>query len=220
MRRILLYITALGLSLVAMAQSDNMRQLFLGMPQQVVPVLTKEARAQLVDNFDKRQKGEAPAEVRNSFNGYSAITALSDDFAEVKLDTQTSLQMRRLYLDRKSYLIGLIFTSKVVPEQSVLALYDQEWKRVPEEKYFQHPEVADFFSDPAQLQLNSTKKILSTIGALSYRYSWVEGSDVLKIEVTSFEEPMTQSLYPEATKWFKPSGVLYQWQRGQLRKER
>lgn len=220
MRRILLYIAALGLSLVAMAQSGDMRQIFLGIPQEVLPMLTEETRAQLVSNFDKKQKGEVVSEVRNTFHGASEITRLSDDFIEIRLDTQTTLQMRKLEQSPRKYFVGLIYTSKVVPEQSVLVLYDKEWKRVEEEKYFLRPELADFFAEPALLQLNNTKKTLGAIGALSYRFSWVEGSDMLRVEITNFEEPTNQSLYPDASKWLKPGGVLYKWYRGQLRKER
>lgn len=220
MRKILLYIAAVTLSVVAMAQSSDMRQMFLSMPQKVLPVLTEEIRAQLISNFDKKQKGEIPSEVRNQFYGHSEITKLTDDFVAVKLDTQTNLEIRKLSQSRKKYLIGLIYTSKIVPEQSVLVIYDQEWNRIEEEKYFKHPELADFFSDPSLLQLNSIKQVLGAIGALSFRYSWVEGSDILRIEMTNFEEPMAQSLYPDASKWLKPSGILYKWHRGQLRKEK
>lgn len=220
MRRILLYIVALGLSLAAVAQSGSMREIFLGMPQEVLPVLNEEMRAQLLNNFDKQQKGEVSSEVRNLFYGYSSIVKLTDEFVEVKLDTQTTLQIRKLPQRRKKYLVGLIFTSKVAPEQSVLALYDQDWKRVEEEKLFKLPEVADFFTDPSVTMLNSTKTTLGAIGALSYRYSWAEGSDILRVEVTNFEEPITQSLYSETAKQLKPGGVLYKWQRGKLTKQR
>lgn len=220
MRKLILYITALALSLVAVAQSNDMRKIFLDMPEEVLPALTKEMREELISNFDKKQKGEVTSPVRNHFYGNSDIKKLTDAHIEVQLDTQTALQMRKLSKGRKKYYIGLILTSQVTPEQSVLVLYNQEWKRIEEGKYFQPPRLADFMNDPSILDLNHTKKILGSIGTFSYRYSWVDGADLLRVEITSFEEPTNQSLYPDAPKWLKPGGVLYKWHFGQLRKER
>lgn len=220
MQRILLFISTIVLSLVSMAQTNGIRQIFLEMPMEVLPTLTSEMKEQLIHNFDQKQKGEVVSEVRNHFYGYSSITKLTEDFVEVKLDTQTTLQMLKLSNGRKKYFVGVIFTSNVTPEQSILVLYDREWRRVKESRYFQHPELADFFVNPSILQLNSTKQVLGAIGALCYRYSWIEEQGALRVEITNFEESTTQSLYPDAAKWLKPGGMLYKWHRGQLRKER
>lgn len=89
MKKILLSCVLSCLSLVSMADTLTIRQLFIEMPDTLIPYLTRNNRLDFVDFMDSKMK----AEVTNLLGGKSEMTALTDDSLSIRLNDACKVDM-------------------------------------------------------------------------------------------------------------------------------
>lgn len=220
MRRLILSLLTLMIVLSATAQRADIRQLFLSMPSSVLPSLNEERKEELLAQYDAHKEGRAYTlkEIPYSLTSTAAtIHTITADYLELKLDEESSLQLKVLPKGWRGYVVSMVLTSEVVPRQSVLLFYDQQWRRLETDKYYTFPALAQFFTNPELLNHNDPKRVLSEVGALAYSYQWSPTELLLTTKITSFDLPLYQKQYPQAGQWLRAEGVTYQWKRGQLR---
>lgn len=206
--------------LSATAQRADIRQLFLSMPSSVLPSLNEERKEELLAQYDAHKEGRAYTlkEIPYSLTSTAAtIRTITADYLELKLDEESSLQLKVLPKGWRGIMVSMVLTSEVVPRQSVLLFYDQQWRRLETDKYYTFPALAQFFTNPELLNHNDPKRVLSEVGALAYSYQWSPTELLLTTKITSFDLPLYQKQYPQAGQWLRAEGVTYQWKRGQLR---
>ena len=220
MRRLILSLLTLMIVLSATAQRADIRQLFLTMPSSVLPSLNEERKEELLAQYDAHKEGRAYTlkEIPYSLTSTAAtIHTITADYLELKLDEESSLQLKVLPKGWRGYVVSMVLTSEVVPRQSVLLFYDQQWRRLETDKYYTFPALAQFFTNPELLNHNDPKRVLSEVGALAYSYQWSPTELLLTTKITSFDLPLYQKQYPQAGQWLRAEGVTHQWKRGQLR---
>lgn len=220
MRRLILSLLTLMIVLSATAQRADIRQLFLSMPSSVLPSLNEERKEELLAQYDAHKEGRAYTlkEIPYSLTSTAAtIHTITPDYLELKLDEVSSLQLKVLPKGWRGYMVSMVLTSEVVPRQSILLFYDQQWRRLPTDKYYTFPALAQFFTNPELLNHNDPKRVLSEVGALAYSYQWSPTEPLLTTKITSFDLPLYQKQYPQAGQWLRAEGVTHQWKRGQLR---
>ena len=220
MRRLILSLLTLMIVLSATAQRADIRQLFLTMPSSVLPSLNEERKEELLAQYDAHKEGRAYTlkEIPYSLTSTAAtIRTITADYLELKLDEESSLQLKVLPKGWRGYVVSMVLTSEVVPRQSVLLFYDQQWRRLETDKYYTFPALAQFFTNPELLNHNDPKRVLSEVGALAYSYQWSPTELLLTTKITSFDLPLYQKQYPQAGQWLRAEGVTHQWKRGQLR---
>lgn len=220
MRRLILSLLTLMIVLSATAQRADIRQLFLSMPSSVLPSLNEERKEELLAQYDAHKEGRAYTlkEIPYSLTSTAAtIRTITADYLELKLDEESSLQLKVLPKGWRGYVVSMVLTSEVVPQQSVLLFYDQQWRRLETDKYYTFPALAQFFTNPELLNHNDPKRVLSEVGALAYSYQWSPTELLLTTKITSFDLPLYQKQYPQAGQWLRAEGVTHQWKRGQLR---
>lgn len=220
MRRLILSLLTLMIVLSATAQRADIRQLFLSMPSSVLPSLNEERKEELLAQYDAHKEGRAYTlkEIPYSLTSTAAtIRTITADYLELKLDEESSLQLKVLPKGWRGIMVSMVLTSEVVPRQSVLLFYDQQWRRLETDKYYTFPALAQFFTNPELLNHNDPKRVLSEVGALAYSYQWSPTELLLTTKITSFDLPLYQKQYPQAGQWLRAEGVTYQWKRGQLR---
>lgn len=220
MRRLILSLLTLMIVLSATAQRADIRQLFLSMPSSVLPSLNEERKEELLAQYDAHKEGRAYTlkEIPYSLTSTAAtIRTITADYLELKLDEESSLQLKVLPKGWRGIMVSMVLTSEVVPRQSVLLFYDQQWRRLETDKYYTFPALAQFFTNPELLNHNDPKRVLSEVGALAYSYQWSPTELLLTTKITSFDLPLYQKQYPQAGQWLRAEGVTHQWKRGQLR---
>ena len=135
------YILILLLSFCASVQAQNLRTLFMSAPDEVLPLLPANARADCLDYFDAGME----ARVMNSLDGTSVMTVLTDDYLFLQTTSSSSVQMKLLPCADGGSLVCVIKSVKAEAENSHVAFYDLEWNRVPGEQLYVAPAIADFF---------------------------------------------------------------------------
>ena len=89
MRRILFF--GIALCCVASVMAQDMRSVFISMPDSVAPLLTKVNREDCVDFLDSNMK----AVVRNRFDKESELKTLTKDYLLMQMTASSTMEMKR-----------------------------------------------------------------------------------------------------------------------------
>lgn len=123
--------------------AQNMRTLFVGMPDSIIPLLTATNRADCVDFIDAGMR----AQVNNRLNGKSELLQLTDDYLKLKMTGHSSLEMKLLPRTDGDTLICIIRTVCAEASNSIITFYSKDWKELPDNgTLFKYPPIKDFFT--------------------------------------------------------------------------
>ncbi len=156
------------------AQAQDLRTLFIEMPDTLLPLLTDNDRRDMIDFWDARMS----TSVVNRLDGKSRITALTDDFLSVELSRSSSMQIKMLNVEGGDTLLCIVNTVGAEAYDSRIHFYNSRWKRVDGLK-FDMPSIVDFF-----LPSDSVDKALAVSDIYLVKLSLSADSDSLKAEYT------------------------------------
>lgn len=122
-------------------RAQELRSLFVAMPDSVLPLLTKTNRMDCVDFLDSNMK----AEVKNRFNNTSELKVLTKDYLELQLTSQSSVEMKLLPLNDSVKVVCMVHTVCGSVCDSEITFYDTLWKQLPAKNYITLPEVDRFY---------------------------------------------------------------------------
>lgn len=127
----------------AKAEAQNMRTIFLEMPDSILPLLTSTNRADCTDFIEAGMK----ARVTNRFDGHSELLELTTDYLKMKTTSHSEMQMKLLPRSGGDTIICMINTVRAEAADSRIRFYDKEWKELkPTTKFFTAPAIKEFFT--------------------------------------------------------------------------
>ena len=134
MKRFLPLIITLALGQALQAQ--KMRDVFAAMPDSVLGIMTKNNRLDCIDFIEN----DMEAKVRNRFDGFSVLKALTVDYLDLQLTPNCRVEMKLLPAeDTLNYIcVARTYSGPVT-------LYAPDWNVLPEEKWIPFPAYADFW---------------------------------------------------------------------------
>ncbi|MBR5275922.1 MAG: DUF3256 family protein [Bacteroidaceae bacterium] len=139
MRKFIYIFTLLLVAATAELAAQNMRTLFVGMPDTIFPLLTATNRADCVDFVDAGMR----ARVSNRLDGKSELLRLTDDFLEMKMSNHSTLQMKLLPRSAGDTIVCMVKTVCAESCDSRILFYTKDWKQLPQQ--FAYPPIKDFF---------------------------------------------------------------------------
>lgn len=151
------------LTCVALLRAQEMRTLFVAMPDSVAPLLTAVNRADCVDFLDSQMK----AVVKNRFGTTSELKTLTADYLYMQTSDQSSMEMKLLPLDDSVKVICAVFTVCGPACDSRLAFFDTQWRELYAAEFIRFPEADAFFLPVDSLPVDS----LSTQEAAAATYA-------------------------------------------------
>lgn len=183
-------------------RADNLRTLFITMPDSITPTLTKSDRLDFLDYMDSGMK----ARVRNKLGGESVMTRFDENMLSIQTSQSGRMDMLLLKRGKDENLICIIRTVNAKYEDSRLSFFTEDWKSVPADELIELPRIDDYltkealksdsldvFKKKSMLRLQS---ITPTDGTLEFRYTSLEdfGEDAERYKA-----------------WFKPEPLRYTW---------
>lgn len=132
MKRYFILSLMIAASMVSIADTLTLRQLFVEMPDTLIPYLSKNNRLDFIDFMDSKMK----AEVTNELGGKSLMTAFTDDSISLRLNDAAKVDILLLttteMVDSCHQVIALVRTFGVVGEftESVVEYYSLSWRRL------------------------------------------------------------------------------------------
>ena len=202
MTRRIIPVLLLCLSAIGPVRAEDLRTLFIGMPDSIIPTLTKSERMDFLDYMDSGMR----ARVRNKLGGESMMTAFSDNSLTVMTSQSGRLEMVLFPRKNGSNLICIIRTVTARYDDSRLSFYNEDWTPVDAESLIDYPQFEDYLTKAAlksdsldMLRKQSMLRLQSIVpvdGALEFRYTSIDdlGQDADKYR-----------------SWFKPMPIRYTW---------
>lgn len=130
MKKIIYSIMLAGMALLPqMSEAKSMKDLLVSMPDELMPYLDKNLRLE----FAELQEMGVKAEVKNALNDVSVMDTLTADFVQIRMSKTATLQMKKLPAENGDSVICIVKTFSLPEKESELYLYDQDWKRLPEQ---------------------------------------------------------------------------------------
>jgi hypothetical protein len=106
--------------------AKSMSDVWLSMPDSIVGYLDKGKRMEFLDYLGMQSKSK----VKNSLEGNSAITSLTNNYIKMLLNESSILQIKLLPTESNDSVICLIKTLKCPGAESEIYLYTQTWKKI------------------------------------------------------------------------------------------
>ena len=140
MRRRLMIFVCIFCVMSVMAQ--NMKSVFVAMPDSVTPLLTKVNREDCIDFLDSNMK----AVVKNRFGNVAEMKVLTDDYVLMQTSEVGTLEMKLLPLADSTKVICMVKTVDVPVADSSVRFYTSDWSQQLDVKEFlQLPSMDAFF---------------------------------------------------------------------------
>lgn len=139
---------ALVLMIQLLTHAQDIKSLYIAMPDSLSPLLTKVNRADFADFLGSGMK----AQVKNRFGQLSEMKQLTADFLLVQVSRTSTLQLKLLPLTDSTRVICCVETFYGPVPDSRIAFYDTSWKQLPSERFIHLPSEDDFYNKPQGTQ--------------------------------------------------------------------
>ena len=137
-------------------QAQDMKSLFIALPDSLSPMLTKVNREDFGDFLASNKK----AEVKNRFGNTSEMLKLTDNYLKLKISKVSMAEMKLLPLNDSVKVICVVHTFEGPASDSSISFYDTSWKRLPADKFLTLPVEDAFYKTPAsEVQADSLKNL-------------------------------------------------------------
>ena len=118
---LLMLLSCLALSMAA----QDMKSVFVSMPDSITPLLTKVNKEDCVDFLDSNMK----AEVSTRFGGTAEMKVLTDDYVLMQTTPASSLEMKLLPLNDSVKVVCMVKTVCASACDSHVRFYASDWSR-------------------------------------------------------------------------------------------
>jgi hypothetical protein len=125
--------------------AQEIKELFVTMPDTLVPLLTSVNRADFVDFLESNMR----ARVKNKFENLSEMTDLTPDYIRLQTTPRSTLQMKLLAINDTTKVICMVSTACAPECDSYLRFFATDWQELPVQDYLTAlPKPDDFFLPP------------------------------------------------------------------------
>lgn len=211
MKRILILIFVLCVYGAA-GRAQDLKTLFVALPDSLSPLLTEVNRADFGDFLESGMK----AEVKNHFGNMSEMTKLTSDYLFLKTTSASTLELKLLPLNDSVKVICAVSTYSAPAADSHIAFYDMKWHELPISDFLQLPQEDEFYLKPASAEQADS---LKSLRAYADMYLWKAELSVDK-PILSFTYTTPDYLDKETAKnlklYLKSHPVCLEWKEGKF----
>ena len=127
---------------ISSAFAQDMKSVFISMPDSIAPLLTKVNKEDCVDFLAYDMK----AEVKNRFGGVTELKVLTDDYLFLQTTANSSMEMKLLPVNDSTKVVCMIKTVCSSACDSEVHFYSSDWKqKLMTTDYLSKPEGDIFF---------------------------------------------------------------------------
>ena len=124
------------------ASAQDMKSVFIAMPDSITPLLTKVNKEDCVDFLDSQMK----AAVKNRFDGTAEMKVLTQDYTLVQTSEIGTLEMKLLPVNDSTKVVCMVKTVCASACDSDVRFYASDWsKELDAASFLQRPSADVFF---------------------------------------------------------------------------
>ncbi len=125
-------------------QAQDMKSLFITMPDSLAPLLTKVNKEDFGDFLASNMK----AEVKNRLGKNSEMLKLTADYLNLKMSESSEVQMKLLPVNDSVKVVCVVHTYKGPAADSSIRFYNTQWEELPLSSYLTLPKEDAFYKAP------------------------------------------------------------------------
>lgn len=155
MKKLIYLFLVWGCTLSVAAQ--DMKKVFIAMPDSLTPLLTKVNKEDCIDFLASNMK----AEIKNRFDQSSEMKVLTEDYLQMQMTENSTLEMKLLPINDSIKIVCIVKTVCSSACDSEIRFYDTSWKKeFPKSDYLQLPAPQTFFlpTDTVSSEVELIKK--------------------------------------------------------------
>lgn len=184
---------------------QHMKDVFVSLPDTVVPLLSKVNKEDCIDFLDNNMR----AEVKNRLNGKSELQQLTSDYFKLQVSSVNTLQGKLLALSDSTKLICLVNTVMSGGIDSRIAFYTIDWQRLDAEDYIVLPQLKDFFDIQVE-ENDSISELLGYANMLQIEMKLSSSDSNLHISHTGAEY-VNKEKREQYIACLRKDSILYEW---------
>ena len=122
--------------------AQNMKSVFIAMPDSITPLLSQVNKEDCVDFLDSNMK----AEVTNRFGGKTEMKVLTDDYVLMQTTPGSTLEMKLFPVNDSTKVVCMVKTVCASACDSEIRFYASDWsKEFSMDDFLQRPDVEAFY---------------------------------------------------------------------------
>ena len=203
---------AFALCCVCEVYAQDIKSLFVALPDSLSPLLTAVNRADFGDFLASGMK----AEVKNRFGKESEMTELTDDYLRVELTSASVLEMKLLPMNDSVKTVCVVHTYMAPVADSDVSFYTVSWEELPAGRFLTLPDESDFYLVP---QTDAQADSLNNLRAYADMYllkAELSASEPVISFVYSTPEYMDEETAGKLKPYLRPAPVRYEWRNGRF----
>ena len=190
--------------------AQDMRSLFVSMPDSLAPLLTKVNREDCIDFLDSDMK----AVVRNRFDKEAELKTLTEDYLLMQMTASSTLEMKLLPLDDSLKVVCVVRTVDTGVADSDIQFYDTSWKKLVGADFVNLPQE-DAFYLPADSLTEAYEGVRKMADMYLLKLSLSPEQAVLKAEYTT-PLYLNEEEREKALPFIRKEPLLLEWGNGRF----
>ena len=210
MQRILLIVLTFFCALSAAAQ--DMKSVFIAMPDSITPLLTQVNKEDCIDFLDSDMK----AEVTNRFGNKAEMKVLTDDYVLMQTSSVGTLEMKLLPVNDSTKVVCMVKTVCASACDSEIHFYASDWsKKLDAGDFLRFPSAGAFYL-PEDSVTEASLLIKKKADMNSVKASLSKDDASLTLVYTT-PDYLNKEDREELLPYLRKEPVVYQWDGGQFR---
>ena len=190
--------------------AQDMKTVFISMPDSIIPLLTKVNREDCVDFLDSNMK----AQVKNRFDNQAELKTLTEDYLQMQITEVSTLEMKLLPLNDSVKVICLVKTLCASACDSEVRFYTTDWQETDASKYLRFPSEEAFYL-PKDSVDDAYQTIREKADMYLLRLSLMSDKPALSLEYTTpsyLNKEDREKLMP----YLRKEPIVYEWKDGKF----
>lgn len=196
---------------VGWAQAQEMKDVFINMPDSISGVLTKVNREDCVDFLASNMK----AQVTNLYDRQSELTALTNDYLFLQATPQSSWKMKLLPVNDSAKVVCFIRSVCAPVCDSKVEFYTTDWQPLAKSNYLQQP-VADSFFLPTDSVHADSLATLRKEADLTFLKASLSPDDTSLSYVYTTLDFVRKETADKLRAYIRKSPIRYEWVGGKF----
>lgn len=192
--------------------AQDMKTLFVAMPDSVIPLLTKVNREDFVDFLASNMK----AEVKNRFGKPSELKKLSDDYLLLQTTERSAMEMKLLPVNDSVKVICVVNTVCAPVCDSEIRFYNTQWQELAQRDFIQLPSADAFYLSVDTLTDEAFAAMREKADMELVKAALAEDKPVITF-VYSTPDYLAKEEREKLAPYLKKEPMVYEWKEGKFR---
>ena len=210
MQRILLIVLTFFCAMPMVAQ--NMKSVFIAMPDSIAPLLTQVNKEDCVDFLDSNMK----AEVTTRFGGTAEMKVLTEDYVFLQTTPSSTLEMKLLPVNDSTKVVCMVKTVCASACDSEIHFYTSDWKgKMAVGDFLQKPEQEAFYLPNDSVTEESV--LIRKKADMHLMKASLSKEDASLTFIYTTPDYLNKEDKKQMLRYLNPNPVVFQWKDGKFR---